>query len=148
MKRLTAVALYAVLLSGPIQAGVDFGTLAQSQQLADQLIKIIDADGIEAGVMAVHDPARPFAGVRLGINLFQGSVLVADNREPEMVAADYTQVSDLNGVAAWPAIVAAADDGGSDTQILWYHYDTQAPYLFDCFSKRASRDAALVMICR
>lgn len=128
-------------------AGSDFGTREEAKALAEAMIAVVEADGIDAGIQAMYDPDFPFMRTRMGVNLFQGSIIIADNREPETVAADYTTVADLTGEVVWPRILeaAAAED---DAQLSWYHYDTQQEYLYDCFSMRADRDDGLVMVCR
>ena len=128
-------------------AGDDFGSREEAEALAGRMIALIDADGIEAAVEAMHNPEYPFVSARMGVNLFQGSMVVADNREPESVAADYSEVADLTGEIVWPRVIAAAQEGG-DAMLLWYHYDTQEAYEYHCYSKRAGRDDGLVMVCR
>lgn len=137
-----------VLISAPFaRAGNDFGTRAESIALADALVEVVEAGGIASAIAAVHDPMQPFAASRLGINLFHGSVEVADNREPEMVSSDYAETADLTGTPMWPLVTRAADVG-DEAVLLWYHYDTQETYRYHCYSKRARRDDALVMVCR
>jgi hypothetical protein len=83
----------------------------------------------------------------MGVNLFQGSIVIADNREPETVAADYSETADLTGAVVWPRI-RDAGQVGDDAILTWYHYDTQEAYEYHCYSKRADRDEGLVMVCR
>ena len=139
--------LCALLIATTAQAGNDFGSREEAKRLADALVEIINTDGIESAVKAVHDVHHPFAATPMGVNLFQNSVVIADNREPEMVAADYAKTADLTGALVWPMIAKAAD-AEDDAVLKWYHYDTQEVYDFHCYSKRAARDDGLVMICR
>ena len=141
--------LFASLLMtvSPAHAGSDFGTREEAKKLAIALIDIVNTQGIEAAVQAVYDPDQEFVGTRMGVNLFQGSSVIADNREPEMVAADYSETQDLKGDFVWP-LVSAAADRQDDVVLKWYHYDTQEIYDFHCYSMRAERDDAAVMICR
>lgn len=125
----------------------DFGTRVEAVTLAEELIKRIDRDGLQAGIDAVFDRAGPYAATRLGVNLFAGPVLIADNREPEMVAAPFDRTPDLTDEPAWPRIVEARRTG-ADAELIWYHYDTQAPYTYRCVVRGASSIDALVMICR
>ena len=131
----------------PAMAGTDFGTKDEARSLAEQLISIIDQEGIKAAAAAVVAPDSAFRNSRMGVNLFRGSVVIADNREPETVAADYSTVADLTGDPVWPRIGFAADVE-DDAVLLWYHYDTQETYEYHCFSLRAQRDNGLVMVCR
>ena len=73
--------------------------------------------------------------------------MIADNREPETIAADYSETVDLNGNPVWPIIASAAEVEG-DALLKWYHYDTQEEYDYKCFSKRSERSNATVMVCR
>ena len=139
--------LSAVLAASAAQAESDFGSRAEAERLATALVEIINTEGIEVAVKAVHNADHPFISTRMGVNLFQNSVVIADNREPEMVAADYAETADLTGALVWPLISAAADVE-DDAQLKWYHYDTQEEYDYHCFSKRAARDDGLVMVCR
>jgi hypothetical protein len=147
MKRTAFAALAALAAVSISHAGTDFGTREDAEAIADALVAIIDADGIEAAVAAMHDPSQPFLASRLGVNLFKGSIQVADNREPEMVASDYAETADLNGLPIWPLVTAAADSK-SEAVLLWYHYDTQERYEYHCLSRWGRRDEGLVMICR
>ncbi len=128
-------------------AGNDFGTREETEALADQMVALINQHGMEAAIRAMHDPDMPFVKSRMGVNIFQGTTIVADNREPETVAADYSVTADLTGVIVWPRILDAAQTGG-DAVLMWYHYDTQEAYEYHCHVKRADRDEALVMVCR
>ncbi|MXQ08202.1 hypothetical protein GQ651_10140 [Alphaproteobacteria bacterium GH1-50] len=125
----------------------DFGTKAEAKELADAMIAIVESEGIEAAIMAMHDATQPFVGSRMGVNLFQGSTVIADNREPETIAADYSETEDLTGSLVWPIIAAAAAVEG-DAELKWYHYDTQEEYDYKCHSKRHDRGNATVMVCR
>ena len=148
MISLRSVLTATLLLAAPsVLAGSDFGTRDEAQRLASALIDIVEADGIEAAVEAMHDKDHPFVTSRMGVNLFQNSTVIADNREPEMVATDYTYMADLAGNLVWPIINAAAriED---DAVLKWYHYETQEEYVYDCFSKQSIRDDATVMVCR
>lgn len=147
MQILPVILSAALGLAGRADAGTDFGSAEQARALSLALVAIIDARGIGAAIDAMHDPDQPFAASRMGVNLFAGSLVIADNREPEMVAADFAEQADLTGAPAWPRIAAAADSGG-DAVLEWYHYDTQAPYTYHCHSARAQRDDGLVMVCR
>ena len=124
-----------------------FGTRAEARTLAERMIKIVDENGIEAAISAMHDPDEPFVGSRMGINLFSGRTVVADNREPETIAADYSQIADLTGSLVWP-IIAAAATAEDDANLKWYHYDTQEEYDYKCYSKRSADTVVTVMVCR
>lgn len=125
----------------------DFGTRAEAKALADRMIAIVDSDGIEAAIQAMHNPAEPFVSARMGVNLFSGSTVIADNREPETIAADYSETADLTGTMVWPLIDAAAL-AEDDALLKWYHYDTQESYDYKCYSKRSADADATVMVCR
>lgn len=141
-------ALLALLLQpGLSAAGTDFGTKEEAMAMADRLIAILDRDGLSAGISSLFDPELPFAASPLGVNLFAGSVVVGDNREPEMISADYAETPDLSGVPVWPRVDAAADRG-DDVILKWYHYDTQEEYDFHCYSKHSGNGKYTVMICR
>ena len=137
----------ALLTAAPCLAGTDFGTEAEAKGMAEALVAIIDAEGLDAARTAMFQSDRAFRLSPMGINLFQGSVLIADNREPETVSADYAKIIDLNGENAW-ALIEQAAAGPGDALLRWYHYDTQDEYLYHCYSLRAHRDEALVMVCR
>lgn len=125
----------------------DFGTREEAIVLADAIIAIVEAEGVEAAVEAMHEPDMPFVSSRMGINLFSGSTVIADNREPETIAADYSATADLTGALVWPIIAAAAQAGG-DAELKWYHYDTQEEYDYKCYSIRFAPADATVMVCR
>lgn len=137
----------ALSLGAPALSGQALGTAEEAERLADALLGIADEGGLGAAVEAVYDPDLPFVASRLGVNLFEGSTVIADNREPEMVAAPYDETADLTGELVWPRIDAAAAKG-EDVVLRWYHYDTQEPYDFRCFSKRGEDATITVMICR
>lgn len=82
----------------------------------------------------MHDANKPFSASQMGIHVFEQSIIVADNREPELIATSYAEVEDLTGEPMWPRIVAAAD-ASSDAILEWYHYDTQAEYTYQCYSE-------------
>ena len=145
--KLPLVVPVLILPALPAAAGEDFGTKEEAMRLATALVAIVEESGITAAAGAVVDPAGPFHAARMGVNLFHGSTVIADNREPETVAADYSTTADLTGALAWPLIEAAAAVGG-DAILKWYHYDTQEAYDYHCLSLRAARDDATVMVCR
>ena len=146
MKQIT-LSLALAALAMPVFAASDFGTKEEARSIADVVINIVEENGIAAAAQEIVSADGQFRASRMGVNLFQGTVVIADNREPESVAADYVDIQDLTGAPVWGRISAAADIE-DDAELLWYHYDTQEEYLFRCFSKRASRDDALVMVCR
>ncbi len=125
----------------------DFGTREEAKQLAELMISIVDSDGIEAAVAAMHQPDLPFVSSRMGINLFSGKTVISDNREPETIAADYSETVDLTGAPVWP-IIAAAAEVEDDAALKWYHYDTQEEYDYRCYSKGSAAGDATVMVCR
>ncbi|MFC6638353.1 hypothetical protein GV827_00350 [Sulfitobacter sp. JBTF-M27] len=141
------VLIFSLAFAQPGFAGIDFGAPQEADALADRMIGIIDNEGLDAAVEAMHDPSQPFRTSRMGVNLFRGSFVISDNREPEMVASDYGQTADLTGAPAWPRIVAAARDNGVAT-LLWYHYDTQEVYEYQCHARAAKSVDASVMVCR
>lgn len=141
-----ATAMPAATSAGDVSAG-DFGTRAEALALAEALIDRIDSEGLQAGINAVIDKTGPYVATRLGVNLFAGPVLIADNREPEMVAAPFDRTPDMTGVPAWPRIVEAKHSGG-DATLTWYHYDTQVAYDYRCVVRGAVTIDASVMICR
>lgn len=141
--------LAVAMAMAPAVADADgyFGTREEAKSLADAMIAIVEDAGIEAAIEAMHNRNQPFAGTRMGVNLFKGSTVIADNREPETIAADYTEIADLTGALVWPIISAAAAVEG-DAELKWYHYDTQEEYDYKCFSKRSDAADATVMVCR
>lgn len=146
IRKLCAVAVTAAC-PGVALADGDFGTRDEAKTLAEAMIAIVDERGIEAAVSAMHDPDYPFLASRMGVNLFTGSTVVADNREPETIAADYSETADLTGSLVWPIISAAAQAGG-DAHLKWYHYDTQDEYDYKCYSKKSGAQDVTVMVCR
>lgn len=146
--RVVQCALFAVLLVGTTaQATESLGTEEEGLQLAEQIIQIIDRDGIDAAVSALASPDLPFSSTRQGVNLFNGSTVVGDNREPEMVYQDYAEISDLTGALAWPKIAEGAANKG-EVVLKWYHYETQGVYDFTCITRSAKDPSYSVMICR
>lgn len=145
-KLLHWVLIGGLSISGPAVAG-EFGTRQAAEDLARRLIDIVERDGVTAAASSVYDPALPFVGTRMGVNLLTAGTIIADNREPEMVASDYTRIEDLTGHRIWPRLLAAADTG-EDAVLKWYHYDTQEAYDYRCLTRRAVRDDAMVMVCR
>jgi len=146
MKMLAAVA-FVVAFAPSASLAADFGTKDDARALATELIDIVEREGVAAAAAAVSDPGGPFHPSRMGIHLFQGSIVLADNREPESLAADYSAFTDVTGAPIWSKISAAADK--EDEAILtWYHYDTQEVYEYQCLCKRAALHDAIVMICR
>lgn len=146
MKTFSLVVLLGVLASASAADG-DFGTREEAQSLADELIEIVSNEGVGVAIDAMHDPELPFRSSRMGVNLFSGSMIVADNREPEMVALDYAGLNDLAGRMMWPVIVDAAQLE-SDAELRWYHYDTQEQYDYKCFAKASETTDVIVMVCR
>ena len=140
------MALVASCAASSLSASA-FGTKDEARAIAAQVIDIIEQDGIAAAAEAIIDPDKPYRKSRLGINLFDGTVVIADNREPESVATDYADFADLTGEPIWGRVSTAADLE-DDAELRWYHYDTQEPYTFLCFVRRASRDNGMVMVCR
>lgn len=128
-------------------ASSEFGTETEAQDIAKQMTSIIQSDGLDAAIAAMHDASLPFSTSAMGIHVFEQSIIVADNREPELIAASYVEVQDLTGEAMWPRIVAAADTK-SDAILEWYHYDTEAEYAYQCYSEWATAGEVIVMVCR
>ena len=147
--RKTLISSFAasVLCYGPLSAGTDFGTRADAQVIADQVIRRLDEGGLQSTIEAMFYPALPFASSPMGVNLFAGSVVVGDNREPEMVEADYAEASDLTGALVWPLVDAAAD-AREDVILRWYHYETQEVYDYHCLCARAKNRLHTIMVCR
>lgn len=67
-------------------ANGDFGTKAEAREIAAGLSGIIQTYGVDAGNNAMHDAAMPFSTSQLGIHVFEQGIIVADNREPELIA--------------------------------------------------------------
>lgn len=148
MRQLASLSLAATaILALPALASGEFGTDAEARDIAAAMSGIIRSDGLEAGIAAMHDPTQPFAASRMGIHVFEQSVIVADNREPELIASSYAEIADLTGEPMWPRITAAAD-AASDAILEWYHYDTDAEYTYRCHSEWAVAGDVLVMVCR
>ena len=87
-----------------------FGTREEAKQLADEMITIVDSEGIEMAIKAMHDPQRPFVGSRMGVNLFEGSTVIADNREPETIAAEMVSLRHAGGVRLQVPLEAGRHD--------------------------------------
>ncbi len=147
MTKKPLLVIAALAFGSQALASGDFGSEAEAREIAEQLSQIVASGGIDAGIAAMHDPAHPFSSSQLGIHLFEDSIIVGDNREPELIATSYAEVEDLTGEAMWPRIVAAAD-ATSDAILEWYHYDTEAEYSYACYSEWAISGSALVMVCR
>lgn len=135
------------VVAGTAIAGEDFGSGGDARAIATAMTQIIQSDGLEAGIDAMHDPAMPFSASQMGIHVFEQSIIVADNREPELIASSYAEVEDLTGETMWPRIVAAAD-ASSDAVLEWYHYDTEAEYTYLCHSEWSVPGDVIVMVCR
>jgi len=135
------------LLGTSATAMNDFGTEDEARAIASKMTQIIQSDGLDAGIAAMHDASMPFSASQMGIHVFEQSIIVADNREPELIASSYAEVEDLTGEAMWPRIVAAAD-ASSDAILEWYHYDTEAEYTYQCYSEWSVPGDVLVMVCR
>lgn len=128
-------------------AAGEFGSEAESRAITDRMVEIINSQGVDAGIAAMHDGGEPFVGAQMGVHVFESGIIVADNREPELIATSYEEVADLTEEPMWPRIVAAADAEG-EAQLKWYHYDTEAVYDYQCFSKWTDQPEILVMTCR
>ena len=87
MNRIVGLAVLAVAFPAYAGADGDFGTKEDAKHIADQMIAIVEEQGLEAAVTAMHDPDQPFVSSRMGVNLFDGPIVIADNREPETLAA-------------------------------------------------------------
>lgn len=145
--RTTVFSAILSTLAVPALASGDFGTVEDAKAIASTMTEIIKTDGLDAGIAAMHDPAHPFSDSQMGIHVFEQSIIVADNREPELIASSYAEIADLTGEPMWPRIVAAAD-ASSDAQLEWYHYDTEAEYTYQCHSEWATPGEVIVMVCR
>lgn len=145
MQKLGAV--FLLMLLAPAYALEDFGTFEEGDRLAAQVVQLIDERGMAGAAESLFDPDLPFASTRQGINLFEGSVLVGDNREPEMVEEDFSQLEDLTGAIPWTKIESAMETDGLLT-LKWYHYDTQEPYDYNCIARRARNPRYAVLVCR
>ena len=144
MIRASVLALGVGLGASGAHAGA-FGTADEAEAILQQIVEIIDAGGIGQAISAVHDPGQPFARSAMGIHVFADTIILADNREPELIAMSYAEVEDLTGQTMWPRIVAAAETG-TPAVLDWYHYDTKARYAYRCHCAYARR--AIVMVCR
>lgn len=107
MKSLIPTVVLGLLASASFADG-DFGTREDAKRLADAMIEIASNEGVGAAISAMHDPDLPFLNSRMGINLFSNSIVIADNREPEMLAMDFAATEDLTGTLVWPIIAEAA----------------------------------------
>ncbi|MEO9827482.1 MAG: hypothetical protein ABJF50_24005 [Paracoccaceae bacterium] len=146
MKSLS-VAAALMLCAGNVFAGAAFGTQEEAKAIAAQMTSIVQDGGVEAAISAMHDPALPFSESQMGVHVFEQNIIVADNREPELIASSYAELADLTGDSMWPRIVAAADQSG-DAILEWYHYDTEAEYTYNCHSEWAVQGDVLIMVCR
>ena len=147
MKMMNLTAVVVLLTSALAQADSSLGTKEETDLLAAEIVRIIDEKGMDRAVQALVDPAMPFASTRQGVNLFDGSIIVGDNREPEMVRADYADLTDLNGALMWKLISEAAPEN-AEVVIKWYHYDTQEVYDYSCLARNAADPRFTVMVCR
>jgi hypothetical protein len=143
------IAILALVLIGnlPSQAGKSLGTREEGEELARLMIEKIEDMGIRDATAAMFDPSLPFSSTRQGINVFTGSVLVGDNREPEMVEQDYRDITDLTGALIWTEMTAGLAENREIT-LKWYHYDTQEVYDFSCVLRATSDSEHTVMVCR
>lgn len=146
-KLLGAMVVAGLFSANAAVAGTAFGTDSDARAIAGKMTKIIVDQGLDAGIEAMHDPALPFVNSQMGIHVFEGSIIVADNREPELIAASYAEVQDLTEEPMWPRIVQAAHKR-SDAELKWYHYDTEEIYDYHCYSEWAVEPEILVMVCR
>lgn len=77
------------LTTMPAFAGNAFGTDAEARALAAEMIAIITDGGVDAAIDAMHDASKPFVNAAMGVHVFEQSIIVADNREPELIASSY-----------------------------------------------------------
>lgn len=105
----TLCSILAMCFATPLLAANDFGTKEEAREIATQVVSIIDAEGLTAAAEAIINADGPYRKSRMGINLFHGTMVVADNREPESVAMDFADFPDLTGEPVWPRISAAGD---------------------------------------
>ena len=70
----------------------------------------------------------------MGVNLFTGSTVIADNREPETISADYSEAAALTGALVWPLIASATEVEGDAN--------------LKCHSKGCGLFDVTVMVCR
>ena len=73
MNREIVYAVSFALLPTGVLADGDFGTREEAARLADTMIAIVDSDGLEMAIKAMHDPQQPFVSTRMGVNLFEAS---------------------------------------------------------------------------
>lgn len=147
LKGLAAPIAVFFFIQTPAAAGTAFGTDQDARSIAGKMVKIIADKGLETAIGAMHDPSHPFVNSEMGVHIFEGSIIVADNREPELIATSYAEVQDLTEEPMWPRIVAAAD-ADTDAMLKWYHYDTEEVYGYHCLSQWAVKPEVLVMVCR
>lgn len=145
--KVVSIACALTLCASSAFAGAAFGTKEEAAAIAAQMSSIVREGGVDAAINAMHDPGLPFVETQMGVHVFEQSIIVADNREPELIASSYAEVEDLTGEAMWPRIVAAADQTG-DAVLEWYHYDTEAEYTYNCHSEWAVQGDVLIMVCR
>lgn len=134
-------------LAAPALATGEFGSLEEATTIAQQMTAIIQEQGLDAGIAAMHDNNLPFSSSQMGIHVFEDSIIVADNREPELIATSYADIEDLTGESMWPRIVTAAD-AQTEATLEWFHYDTEAEYSYSCYSEWAIAGSTIVMVCR
>ncbi len=147
MKLGILVATLSLFTASAALSGTAFGTEADARKMTTYLSEIIVLDGIEAAIDAMADPEMPFASSAMGLQIFEGSMVVADNRAPDLAAVSYADVPDLTWTPVWPRIVAAADTG-AHAKLEWYHYDNKTEYTYHCYSEWAQGNSVLVMACR
>lgn len=145
--RTTVSAIFCILGATSVSAGVAFGTDEEARSIAAQMNKIVQSGGVDAAIDAMHSPDQLFVTTQMGVHVFEQSIIVAENREPELIASSYAEVEDLTGEPMWPRILAAAD-AKSDAILEWYHYDTETEYTYNCYSEWATPGDVLVMVCR
>ncbi|MEM7696527.1 MAG: hypothetical protein AAF318_18935 [Pseudomonadota bacterium] len=137
-------------LAAPAPAAVasTYGTAEEAAGLAKELIAIIDAGGLSAGLSAVHDPSGPFQTTGMGVHIFDSSVIIADSRDPDLESVSYAGVADLDGQDFWDTMVAAANTD-QNTVVRWYDYDDPSvEYTFNCHSEWQTPGEVMVWICR
>lgn len=149
MNRMKALLAATAIIAVPTiaTAGAEFGSEAEAWALVDEMVGVIQDSGLDAGIAAMHDAGQPFAETKMGVHIFEAGIIVADNREPELIASSYEEVADLTNEPMWPRIVEAAN-AESEAVLEWYHYDTEAEYTYHCPSKWAKGEEVLVMVCR
>ncbi len=147
MKLGILTAVISIFTASVAVSGTAFGTEADARKMATYLSEIIVVDGVDAGIDAMNDPDMPFASSAMGLQIFEGSMIVADNRAPDLEVTSFADVADLTWTPMWPRIVEAAHTG-EDATLQWYHYDTETEYTFHCYSEWAQGNSVLVMACR